>query len=739
MASCDAQGSVRCEENVESLATSDVYPDGSNERTRPMTSEYRTRKHEQVSDLNKNSSQRRVDNSDQSARDGSQSNDKIIKAHGSVNENSRDVKSKKIQNNLRLKIVIYWRYLEDRGCPRLSRFKVARVFLPCKPSDLMKRIFTADPSLTESCLIVMRRKFEFGIHNVCSCLNDVLGSVDAAFVRRSRLDCKICFGYISFRLKIGGAGKKYLFVMRVPICQNVRKRAIRRNFPSEGQTEKSSCFVYKDNDNNDDALACLGEKSERLDDIRCLKSHCNLVKDATIRASQNKREIVRANIEDIPKHEDITISCCGKSCESIVEEISDIMLRTNNPEGKNAEYRKSLNSRENDRDAKKRGEEVVDSSIVKNDESTRSVNNINRQCWSRDNFLATNDKTDEIFSTKNLDGFSQIANIDECDCTCPSESNQIEDCNANTCSIASFVQNSERDKQLVELNCNRLLNDSAKAIDERPENDSASDSAKTEVECGSSCSCRYTDFIDITVVDNISEESIVRAREISTDSLEIPSANYSRTLLSGHYYRNDHATSVRTPKLRISSKDIDMDVSCSRTIIWLASGDDGTVSTVAKIRDSRDAFSSNRALIVPKKGRQILDGTNFRVSNRARNFIRTTDKLFTLEGTRSSDTSTNYFCVKNHIASGVSRKSRKLKKSKCRCSSHGIDDATSATILKYRAMSRRYRDDDDFVDARTLMMTNFRDSVDRSIEGIKYLRAKLGKVLFKNRVRTKRN
>nr|XP_012224258.1 PREDICTED: uncharacterized protein LOC105673301 [Linepithema humile] len=744
-ASYDAKGSTRCEKDVESLATSDVYRDGSTEPT--MTSEYRARKHQQVFDSNENSPRRGIDNPSQSARDGSQNND-IIKMHGTPNENVklfqfRDVKLEKVRNSSRLKIVIRWRYLEDRGCPTLSRSVVARIFLPCKPSDLMKRIFTADPSLTESCLIVMKRKFEISIRNVCSCLNDVLGNLDVAFIRKLRLDCKIHAGYISFKLKIGDAGNKCLFVTRVPICQNVRKRAIRQDFvvlacnsKLSSETKKSKCFKQCENDDNNDALARLDEKSEKLDDIRCSKLHRSLVKDTTIRASQNKEAksssedgIVCTSIEDVSKCKDVTISCCGKLCENIAEEISDITLYTNNSEEKNAEYCRSLNSKENDYDAKC-GKEAVDSLIAQNDESTRSVNDINCRCWSHKNFIAINNEAGQIFPTKNLDSFSQTADINEYDWICSSESNRNEDCNANTCSIATFVQNSERDKQLVELNCNRLSSDDVKAINKQSEDDNSL--AKTEIECDSSCSCRYTDFINITVIDNTSEKSIVReaSRDVG-DALEIPSTNFSKTVL----FENNNSAFVRAPKLKISSKDIDVDVSCSRTITWLASGDDRTVSTIAKMRDSRDdTFSSTRAFIVPRKEKRILDRTNF---------VKSPNRLSTLERIRSSDIPTeSYFCAKNHVTPGISRKSHKLRKSKfgrCGCSSNGIDNATSATMLKYRTTSRQYRDDDDFVDARTLVMTSFRDSVDRSIEGIKYLRAKLRRVLFKNKVKTKRN
>lgn len=725
--------SARCEKDAESLATSDVYRDEStDERTRPMTSEYRTWKHQQVLDSHKNSPQRRIDNPSQSARDATGSQNNCIQTHGSLNGKFCDIKSEKKRNSSRLKIVVCWRYLEDRGCPTLSRSIVARSFLPCKPSDLMRRIFTADPLLTESCLIIMRRKFEISIRNVCSCLNDVLVNVDVAVMQKMRLDCKIYPGYISFKLKIGGAGNKYLFVTRVPICQNVRKRrdflAFACDLKLSSETGKSNCSKQRENNgDNNDALACLSEKSEKLDDIRCSKLHRSTVEDATVRTSRNKVKsnnkegIAHAGIEDISKCKDFTISCCGKSCENIVEEISDMTLCVNNSGEKNAEYRKSLNSKENDCDTRER--EAVDSSIAKNDES---ISDINCQCRSRKNFIAVNNETREIFPMKNLDSLSRTADIDECDWICSSESNWNED--RNTCSIASFVQNSERDKELVELNCNRLSSNDVKAIAEQSEDDSILNSAKTEIACDSNCSCRYTDFIDITVVDNTSENSIVRASEVSRDdTLEIPSTNYSKTVLS----KNNNSTFVRAPKLKISSKDIDVDVSCSRTIIWLASGDDRTVSAIAKTRNSRDTLPSTRALIVPRREKQILDGIDF---------IESPDRRSTLEGIRSSDSSArNYFCVKNRAMSGISRKSRKLKKSKlgkCKCLSNG--NATSSTMLKCRTMHRHHRDDD-FVDARTLVMTSFRDSVDRSIEGIKYLRAKLERVLFKDRVKAKRH
>lgn len=68
------------------------------------------------------------------------------------------------------------------GCVDVIRpKKIRRLRLPCKSEDLIRKIFKVDKSLPHSCLTPIRKKFDEAVHNISSCLNDVLSRTDSKF------------------------------------------------------------------------------------------------------------------------------------------------------------------------------------------------------------------------------------------------------------------------------------------------------------------------------------------------------------------------------------------------------------------------------------------------------------------------------------------------------------------------------------------------------------------------------
>ncbi|CAK9825588.1 hypothetical protein ANTRET_LOCUS3564 [Anthophora retusa] len=104
--------------------------------------------------------------------------------------------------------------------------KVSNLSLPCKSNHLIVQLFEADPSLSDSCLILMKKKFEKNIHNACSCLNDILKKLDASAIKKLRLNCEIRPGRVDLNLKRKDEGTSNVgwFLARVPTCSNIHKR-----------------------------------------------------------------------------------------------------------------------------------------------------------------------------------------------------------------------------------------------------------------------------------------------------------------------------------------------------------------------------------------------------------------------------------------------------------------------------------------------------------------------------------
>lgn len=717
MSPCDAKGPARCKKVIEAY-----------EKTieQPTTSE-----NQQIVDTSQDFLQQTEDSSHNEVSQ----NDKTE----SVDEESCDAAKSFAK---RLKMTVRKMYPEDCSCPTLSGSIVTCLALPCKPRDLIGRIFEADPSLIESCFIVMKRKFLISVHNVCSCLNDILGKLDTRFTKTLHLNCEIYPGYIRFRLKSSSVNK-CLFVARISICQSVRRRTIQPNFvisicKSNLNTDakRSKCSErYCDDDN--DILARVEEESKELDGTSCSRLDPS-VKDTAMNISD---EIGSGNREGITCTitrclQNFTTFSCNKSCENIAEEICDVTSQIDNLNERDGENRKipDLMEINCENDAEKRGRKIIDSDnsvTIMNEEITRMIDEANCVCLSSENLVETNHEVENNFSNKDPDFCDRTRSSDK-------ELNLgYEKCNANTCSITSFVQNSEHDKQLVELNCNRFLDNDIRAI-EGSENGSLN-SAKAEIGCNSS---RNVDFIDITVIDNIRFEE-------SRDDLDakIRSANHCKSSKASS--KNSLTVSIQTPRLRVSSKGISVNVSYPP--VWLASNDDESTSTKTPRRVEMMDLS---ALIVPRKRHKILG--NKRVSHKTRGFIKpprspvSRCELRLNGNSESSDISTEeYLCTSrccrsmNKFAASDKRgefenshNSTRLSKL-CVSSSNDFRNVTSFPAIKYGAASRKDNVYSAKVPQAILVMTKFRDSIDRSVGRIKRLiHAKLRKILFNDGIKT---
>lgn len=758
---CNAKESVKYKKPL----ARNVY-NKSIEHTQPTMSEYR--EHQRILDPNQNFLQRKENNSNHYSTCvtlGSQNNS-INKINRPFNKKFCNTKLKKIRNYLKLKIIVHKIYQEDYKCSTFSSFNVTHLPLPCKPSNLIRRIFEADSSLTESCLIVIKRKFENSLYNVCSCLNSVLEKLNFKLTKALCLNCEIYPGYISFKLKASNI-KKCFFVARVPICQNIQKRTIQNysilsskaNLQSNTEINESKCFEqYKENGTNlNDTLEYIDEETETFN-TRCSQLNRSLcINDIGTDILQDEAEnnnekksacMITENVQNFAAFS------CNNSCNDIIGEISNMTSCVNNSEERNGEHCKVLNSTEiNCDDVEQCKKRILESnnSITKTNTSTPLVNNVNCMCSSYENCTDTNDEIKNIFNNKDLDNLSQTRGINEHNWICSSNKNstlETKICNINTCSITSFVQNSECDKQLVELNYNHFSNNNINAIDEcfdTQENDNSLNSAKVEIGCNSCCSCRHDDFID-RVIDDISKQNIVCAFETSQDNFdEVKTRN------------TEHSKSVQ-----ISSRNNSDDVN------------DKNKSTVVATSDSCCNEIVNfptQALIVSKKENKMLpDKEIFDVKSEIQDFITSPKRLSTSKGRfRSNEDSRNfdisskeYLRAGNHATSNVSlyhsfattsefmmnnerdefQKSNKLNKlSKLRkheyvSSRKGIHNVTSTTIKHKTSHHQHLRYLNDYsAETRPPTITKFRNSVDKSVDRIKRLiRTKLKRVLFKNKI-----
>lgn len=698
MSSCDAKESARCERVIE-LRTNDVC---SIEKNMERATTSKCRSYLQIVDSNQDSHQcRKGDDSTETcdAAIETQNDDKVVE--------SLHLEVAKIR---KLKMIVRKTYPEDRS--RLNTFSrsiVTCLSLPCKPNDLIRRIFEDDPSLTETCLIVMKRKFLMSVYNVCSCLNDILGKLDdVEFARTSHLNCDIHPGYIGFRLK----GKVNKFIARIPICQNVRRRTIQQSSvistcrsKLSSDAEEGSKYPDQrddDGDNFNDTLSCVDEESEEMDDTCCSQSNRN-IKDTIMTRDEYLQ--------------DLTILSCKKSREIIAEETCDATSHVDNSEQKEKchEISMELYCEKNDTERECRGK-IFDSSFAS------------------ENLVETNREMENISSDKEPP---------KCDCQTRSSNKEPnledEDCNANTCSIASFVQDSERDKQLVELNYNRFLDNDISAIDEQRLGDDGSlNSARTKI--GRDPASHRDDFTDIT--DSI-PGVIVCAFETSRDDLDVISVKTRRK----HSSEDSLTVSVQTSRLRVSSKGINVNVSYPRTVVCSTSGEDDA-SLSAKTRDVEVA----NPLIV---SREIL--RNKKVSDKTRGFIQPSRRSpVSRSGLRSNGDSKSFdiseeehLCATSNpsrccrstskfIASEFeeSRKSRRRLSKLSVNSSNGFRSVTSFTTIKCGTASRK----DYSAKIRSqaiLVMAKFRNSIDRSVDRIKRLiHARLRKILFNDGSKT---
>lgn len=121
--------------------------------------------------------------------------------------------------NSKLKIYIYKAMSTIRDVPNVSSLS-----LPCKSNQLIVRLFETDPFLLDSCLILLRKRFEKDICNACSCINDILKKFDDSMIKLFRLNCEIKHGRVDLNLvcKNGNTSKSRWFLARIPTCVHKR-------------------------------------------------------------------------------------------------------------------------------------------------------------------------------------------------------------------------------------------------------------------------------------------------------------------------------------------------------------------------------------------------------------------------------------------------------------------------------------------------------------------------------------
>lgn len=753
---------IVCKRVAESLTADGICRgDSIRQHVQPVVSECRTReqRNQRVPQLHlRDLSRRQRDNANVCTRNANerQSNgaNKLRVSFNGVN--SRGVKPLRPGASM-LRIIVRKMHLTDSYS---SRPIMVRLFSPCKTSDLIQCILEIDPFLGESCLIVMRRKFHLGMRNVCSCLNNSLGKLDAKVAKRSRLECNIRRGYISFKLRADGASNAdgYLFVARVPICQNISKHMIQQDFAASCQdlrlnikTNVSRCLEHdvRDNDNDDarddenneynDTSVCTDEQVRSNERCRC--SRQSFEENSTPNASRCTRgtEEEECTVYTIPEHsDDLAVCACDEIRDSLTERPANNLTSRDTDEFKGEDNEEEEECRETLRPAEIYCEDRVEkcaehvdpseSIDVTNDEATRSANNGNYVCLSCDISIEINDRR----SIDNSNG----------------ESDGMENRDIGRCSIASFVQNSDRDKELVELNCNCFLQNASDArCDER--------SCVTSIPIAEEEVARDRDrfhdddeIINITAMEDASKKNIVYVIDTLPDADAIESRTADCFATIEITSRNNFpVASVQTPRLMISSKGINVDISCPRTANRLTCDDDAGVPVVptefAGHKEVMNLFT--RSLIMLQEESENCHEANGEAQSHVRSG-RLFMQEFRSDGPRSERSdmpaaATACLCAENsvltHVASGTSRSCRliairsdfdvtttennagefqklgKLRERSCECLSLDEDDVTSAT-------------------KRMTTVTKFRSSIDKSVSRIKRLiRTELRRVLFR--------
>lgn len=144
--------------------------------------------------------------------------------------------------NSKLKIYIYKTMSTDR-CTTRDMPNVSNLSLPCKSNQLIVRLFETDPFLLDSCLILLRKRFEKDVSNACSCINDILKKFDDSMIKHFRLNCEIKHGRLDLNLvcKNGNITKSRWFLARIPTCTNVHKRDSCHN---KDNKDVESCEKY---------------------------------------------------------------------------------------------------------------------------------------------------------------------------------------------------------------------------------------------------------------------------------------------------------------------------------------------------------------------------------------------------------------------------------------------------------------------------------------------------------------
>jgi len=555
------------------------------------------------------------------------------------------------------------------------------------------------------------------------------------------------------------------------------------------ETNVSECCKAYNNNNNqfNDTCTHMDEKNKKLNNMcsSYLDQSSNIenLVPCSMNTSQcereNEKEIICTINEKIPKNfNDFTICLCDKVPENITKEISKVVLYADKLEEGNEQYHKILDSINRDDHMERYEKNLHSNNSIENDKSTKPTDDANYISLSYDISIGTKDIVN--ISNRNLRISSQIINEHERPCLLdkePSAGDKCHDINMyiNTCSITSFVENSDQNKQLIELNCN-LQSKTINAQSHMRYNSSLN-AIKTKTGCVSNCSHQHDDFINITVIDNISKENIVYVFDAFQNDLDakVRSMNYFDALRissSVNSKNNLLTTSVRTPRLMISSKDINVDISYPRTAGWLISDDADMPIARKKYNIHKESINSSiqNLIVLKRENKNFLDADIERhnIDGMQKSAKSSDRSLISKEGFRSSkksknsDTWTNRClraekssiritskmpcschlitirsnCTMNEERS-KSKKSRKLRKQTCEYERLQFDINGIASRNKYETISRRQNDYfADIHPRRTLIMTRFRDSFDKSLSKFKQIRAKLKKMLFNKRIET---
>ena len=154
-------------------------------------------------------------------------------SRGGCSRVKHDCNRTKFPQNSKIQICVHRTTSTSRSDVR-NPPNISNLSLPCRSSQLIVRLFEADPSLSDSCLVLMRKRFERDIGNACSCMNDILKRLDEPLIKQLRLNCEIRPGRVDFNLSCNGTdgtanrNKTRWFLGRVPTCSNVHKRDSRR-------------------------------------------------------------------------------------------------------------------------------------------------------------------------------------------------------------------------------------------------------------------------------------------------------------------------------------------------------------------------------------------------------------------------------------------------------------------------------------------------------------------------------